>query len=365
MTRRPQSTRLIVGAMTGTSLDGIDAALVRITGHGLTAQAEVLTHVARPLGPEVNTLRLLADGKAVTAADITAARRLLSDRTAAVMLEAVENHQVDLAAIHGQTVLHAPPDSWQLIDAVRVASKLNCPVASDLRGGDLAAGGSGAPITPLADWVLCHGSDSRCIINLGGFCNITWLPAAGAPIDEIRGRDICPCNHLLDAAARSKLHQPFDRDGGIASSSMPDPTLVASIIATIEPLTLEHRSLGSGDECFDWLNTVRDAETPTLLASIAAGVGTVIGRAAHDADAILLAGGGVHHRPLCDAIAKAARVPVRHTSDIGIPIEAREAACMAVLAMLDADGCPSTLASITGRSSHALVGMQWCRPMKA
>jgi 1,6-anhydro-N-acetylmuramate kinase len=349
--------------MTGTSLDGIDAALVRLTGFGHSATAEVLSHAAAPLGPEVQTLRALAHDEPVTAADIVRARRLLSDRTASVMLEAAGGQTVTLAAVHGQTVLHAPPDSWQLIDAARIATALNCPVASDLRAGDLAAGGAGAPITPLADWVLCRGPQPRAIINLGGFCNITWLPGHDGNIEDIRGRDICPCNHLLDAAARTRLHQPFDRGGGTAAGGVADPALVDRLIATISPLAAAHRSLGSGDECFEWLSTVADVETAPLLASIAAAIGHVIGRAVRGVDEVLLAGGGARHIPLCKAIAAAAEVPC-HTADaIGVPIEAREAACMAVLAALDADGCPSTLAGVTGRGEHHLVGMQWCRPI--
>jgi len=129
--------------MTGTSLDGIDAAVVAISGHGLDMRAEVLSHAAGPLGSAEETIRQLTTGGETSAKAIGTAAKALSAQTAAVMQQAIGNHRVDFAGVHGQTVLHAPPCSWQLIDAAVIADTLSCPVASQMRGGDLAAGGEG------------------------------------------------------------------------------------------------------------------------------------------------------------------------------------------------------------------------------
>ena len=350
--------------MTGTSLDGIDAAVVAIAGQGLDMRAEVRSHTADSLGPARETLQRLAAGHDVSAGAIAAAAHALSVRTAAVMGKALGDLAADLAGVHGQTVLHAPPCSWQLIDAAVVAEALSCPVASHMRAGDLAAGGQGAPITPLADWILFRNDRRRAIVNLGGFCNITWLPAGGAPAD-ITGRDICVCNQLLDAAALRRLGTAWDAGGRHAAAATADAAVVDSLMAnlTADDVT---RSLGTGDEAVGWLDepVAREAPTDTLLASIAGAIGTLIGAtAARDADEVLLAGGGAHHRPLVQAITRSAGIPVVPTSDLGIPIEAREAACIAVLAALDRDGIQITLPVVTGRPEGPMIGMQWCQPI--
>ncbi len=360
------SVRLGLGAMTGTSLDGVDAALVRITGRGRDMQAAVLGHASGPLGGVAEPLAALCQGQALTAAEIVSARRALSDRVAAVMAEAAGEHTPDFAAVHGQTVLHTPPDSWQLIDAARVAHRLRCPTAFDLRGGDLAAGGQGAPVTPLADLVLFGGAQPLAIVNLGGFCNITWLP--GGEGGDIRGRDICPCNHLLDAAARSTLGVRFDEGGCAAAGGRVDAALHAEISDLLRQCRESGRSLGSGDECVAWLAgpSASSTDPPTLLASLAAAIGQCIGHAAaSEAPAgVLVAGGGAHHRPLFDAISAAAGVPTRPTSARGVPIEAREAAAVAVLAAIDADGQPTTLPEATGRPVGAVTSLSWCLPLQ-
>ncbi len=364
MTTASSPPRITSGAMTGTSLDGIDAAVVAISGHGLDMRAEVLSHAAGPLGSAEETIRQLTTGGETSAKVIATAVKALSTQTAAVMQQAIGNHRVDFAGVHGQTVLHAPPCSWQLIDAAVIADTLSCPVASQMRGGDLAAGGEGAPITPLADWILFRSNVRRAIVNLGGFCNITWLPA-GKDINSIAGRDICVCNQLLDAAAARRLGRNWDVDGQHAAAGVANEAIVNSLMRT---LTSDGptRSLGTGDESLNWLDEsiARDAPSDILLASMANAIGSTIGTAAAaNADEIIVAGGGAHHRPLVAAIASATDVPVRPSSDLGIPIEAREAACIAVLAALDRDGIRGTLPAVTGRRDGPMISMQWCQPI--
>jgi len=350
--------------MTGTSLDGIDAAVIAVTGHGLSMRAAFRSHAAGSLGAAEETLRHLATGRKVSPRAIAAAVHTLSSHTAAVMSEALGDLSADLAGVHGQTVLHAPPNSWQLMDAAIIAASLSCPVACQMRAGDLAAGGQGAPITPLADWILFRGDRRRAVVNLGGFCNITWLPASEDPAD-ITGRDICVCNQLLDAAARERLGTPWDTDGRRASAGTPDAALADALVARLT--AADHAtSLGTGDESLDWLDSqaAQDAPTDVLLASLATAIGRVVGAAAATAaDEILLAGGGANHEPLVDAIRMAAGKPVSTTAELGIPIEAREAACIAVLAALDHDGVPTTLPAVTGRVTSPMISMQWCRPV--
>lgn len=352
--------------MTGTSLDGIDAAVVVVSGQGLAMRVEVVSHAADLLGVAKETLQQLISGECVSTRKIAAAADALSNQTAAVMRKALGDRSIDFAGVHGQTVLHAPPYSWQLINAVAIAEALACPVASNMRGGDLAAGGEGAPITPLADWILFRSDVRRAIVNLGGYCNITWLPPTGIGIDGIRGRDICVCNQLLDAAAMRRLGSAWDKDGQHAAAGVVDQAVSDALKKRL--MGTASGSLGTGDESLDWLDErpARDTPSDTLLASMAHAIGSVIGAAAaKDADEVLVAGGGCHHRPLVDAIAGAATIPVVPSSDLGIPIEAREAACIAILAALDRDGISITLPSVTGRHQGPTVGPQWCEATAA
>jgi 1,6-anhydro-N-acetylmuramate kinase len=281
------------------------------------------------------------------------------------MQQAVGKSALDLAIVHGQTLAHAPPDSWQLIDTAVIAAGLGCPVAGDVRAGDLACGGQGAPITPLGDWMLFRSEHPTAVVNLGGFCNITWLPGTDDP-DDIRAADICPCNHLLDAAARQRLGMPYDAGGGVAATGTPQPHLVQSLMETLNHFVPGARSLGSGDESTDWINSPHAAAATTqdLLASITVAIGQTIAAAAcgGGCEELLIAGGGARHGPLLRHIKDSAEAPTRTSEARGVPVELREAACLALLGSLDHDGVPYTLPQVTGRPAEHFVGMSWCHP---
>src|SRR6185436_14618647 len=141
--------------------------------------------------------------------EIADAALALGELHARAVAKAAAGCRLDLIAAHGQTVFHAPPLSWQMLNPWPLVRDLQTSVVFDLRGADLAHGGQGAPITPLADWVLFRSnSRTRAVVNLGGFCNLTLLPP-GRP-DMVRGFDVCACNQLLDHIARGILQRPFD-----------------------------------------------------------------------------------------------------------------------------------------------------------
>jgi 1,6-anhydro-N-acetylmuramate kinase len=359
-------TRWALGTMTGTSLDGLDVALVRAEGEGLAMRVHVESHRSLELGELQPRLRKACDGGAMTAGEFA---RLALDfgRLHAVALQALAGDRpIELAAMHGQTVHHAPPVSWQLVNPWPVAQALACAVVTDLRGGDLALGGQGAPITPLADWVLLRDEAPTAVVNLGGFCNITWLPAEGDGPDAIGGADICPCNHLLDAAARAALGQAFDRDGAGAASGHPDPHALADLRGLLARIGAARRSLGTGDEGVAWVASAASKLAPfTLLATVATAIGQCIGVAASDRGArrVVLAGGGARNRALRQAIeAAAGGIRVLLSDQVGLPLEARESAEMAVLGLLARDGVPITLPGVTGRTAPRCRDGVWCLP---
>ena len=163
--------------MTGTSIDGLDAALVRITGQGYAMKVAVLNCLEVELGDLAIPLKKLSLQQPMKAEEITRIAHDFGLLHLKALKELAGDNKLDLISVHGQTVLHKPPLSWQLINPSIIAYGLDTPVVYDLRAADLAAGGEGAPITPLADFILFrNGSETRGIVNLGGFCNVTILP---------------------------------------------------------------------------------------------------------------------------------------------------------------------------------------------
>ena len=227
--------RQVVGCMTGTSLDGLDAALVAIEGDGLAMRARFVRGLSRPLGPVGGALRQIAEQHPLSARAIAEIMRDFSLLHAAVVRDLLGGSPCTLVAVHGQTVIHAPPVSWQLFQAAPLAQALGVDVIHDLRAADLARGGQGAPITPLADWILFRAAQTtRVVVNLGGFCNLTVLPAGG-DTSAVRGQDVCACNQVLDHLARRAFATTYDAGGQRALTGRPDAALV--------DLLLSHRSL--------------------------------------------------------------------------------------------------------------------------
>ena len=361
--------RWALGTMTGTSLDALDVSLIRASGEGLSMRVQIEAHATHDLGALRPWLRAAAEGAALSARDFASLALDFGRMHAAAMQAVAGERRIDLAAIHGQTIFHAPPLSWQLVNPWPVAQALRCPVVSDLRGADLALGGQGAPITPLADWILFRADAPQVIVNLGGFCNITWLPAARTTLDGIGGADVCPCNHLLDAAARAALQQPFDRDGACAASGASEPEARMELLDTLDRATRAGRSLGTGDEAVAWVTRHAGLLPPAdLLATTADAIGTHIGaiamRRAPDAQRLVLAGGGARNRALCAAIHRGAGgVNATPSTDLGVPVEARESSEMAVLGLLAHDGVPITLPAVTHRAGSGARDGLWCLPL--
>jgi len=337
--------RWAIGTMTGTSLDALDASLVHAEGRGMDLRVRVVEHRTHALDTVRTRLRAACDGAAMTARDFAALALDFGKLHADALAPLAGDRPIAVAAIHGQTVFHAPPMSWQLLNPWPIAQRLGCAVASDLRGADLAAGGQGAPITPLADW-------------------IAFRHAAASGPEGVRGADICPCNHLLDAAARKALGKPYDADGAAARAgvaSEPDARSLAGLLARAEAAG---RSLGTGDEATGWV-TGSNLPPATLLATVAHAVGRHIGQAAvrNGHERVVLAGGGSRNTALIAAIrAGAGGTEVLSSAEVGIPVEARESMEMAILGLLALDRTPITLPSVTGRGASRCVDAAWCLP---
>jgi 1,6-anhydro-N-acetylmuramate kinase len=358
--------RLVFGFMTGTSLDGLDAAAVRLNGQGHALRLLDIPAAMSLDFPEdlVESLRALCDGEALDAHRIADAARALGELHACAARELITSvGRPDFACAHGQTVIHRPPDSWQLLNPWPLAREAGCPVVYDLRGADLSAGGEGAPITPIADWVLFRAADeSRAIVNLGGFCNVTHLPAH-ADHEAVRGMDVCACNHVLNAAARIALDQPFDLDGAAALRGTAVPTAVEALTARLVEQGRAGRSLGSGDELRDELRTLRGGHSPEdFLSSVVSAVARAIANAVASLSPgrVLLAGGSARNAALVRALQeRLGPVPVAPTDSLGVPVAHRESVAFAVLGALCADRIAITIPTITGAAAPAPISGAW------
>ena len=361
--------RCVVGAMTGTSIDGIDVAAIRVDGCGLGIEIELLSHAGMSLGTLATDLRRAANGEALNAEQFAK----LAFNLGELHVEAIEQldlrgQTIDLIAVHGQTIIHQPPISWQLIDPMPIARQFNAPVINDMRQADLAAGGQGAPITPLADWIMYRDPNKhRAIVNLGGFCNITILPATEIenPLSQIEGFDVCACNHVLDEIARKALNQPFDEGGKAALSGQADTALSEELKNKLLLQSNANRSLGSGDEFTEWVNAFCDKIKPTDLAATAvSAIVRCISEKLNNSsiDEVILAGGGVLNAAMVNTFSKCCNASVIASDQLGIDPQAREAMAIAILGTLCADGIPITLPQVTGCTPPAPIAGRWTLP---
>lgn len=396
------NARYIIGCMSGTSLDGLDLAIVRITGRGLEMRAALLSHGSARLGSLAKPLMQLAGQQPMAAADIArlshgfarlhakACTRLWQRTGQKIPLPPSPS----LISVHGQTVFHRPPFSWQLFAPTLLAREMRCSVVCDLRGADLAAGGQGAPLTPLADTILYRkcfrqsarhrGGSSFTIVNLGGFCNYTFAdPTASNPSNRLLGGDICACNLLLNEIAQVGWSAAFDSGGKVALTGKITPSIVERFHKLLDRQRRLKSSLGTDHTAAACVAKELQLAAPADVAAsaceaiaktIAAAVlkvqrpgrvasGTLnavrmqvasLQSPAHDAR-VVLAGGGSKHRFLVARIAALLGQEVLLSDSCGVPAQSREAACWAVLGALAEDGVAVGAAGITGATNAECV----------
>lgn len=362
--------------MTGTSLDGLDAALVRVTGHGLSMRADFLDMVNLEFPPSLrDALLMLASGRPLTAGFIVRSARWLGDLHAQAVAQLVEKsgETPDFVCAHGQTVWHEPGAgagvSWQLFDPWPLVRRCGLPVIYDLRQADLAAGGQGAPITPITDPIL-YRTPAGLVMNLGGICNVTAWHVEGGKC-RIDGGDIGPCNLVLDALVRSLVPElPYDKDGQLAGAGQAHPQAVTEARAMMDKAKAGVRSLGREQYGAGFVHGLRHGPLAGLsiqdaLASAVEAVALILGEYArqHPGLPVILAGGGAKNPVLAAAIIRHSGAGTRVcTSDqAGVPAQAREAAAFAVLGALSQDRVPITLPEITGAVNPGVAGV-WAYP---
>lgn len=353
--------------MTGTSLDGLDIAIIRIDGRGLAMSATLIEQGSFPLGTLADDLKKLAGDAPVRPSDILRVQRRFGQCHADAMAKMQHTSKLDAVIVHGQTIRHIPAEhlSWQLIDPWPIVRRLNVPVCYDLRQADLIAGGNGAPITPIADWILYRDpSTPRWIVNLGGICNITYLPAGESdnPLSQIRGMDIGPCNLLLDGLVQKLFPgMMFDENGVRAALGNSDTDLLPMIRQAAFFARPLPRTTGREDFDSHWIDSLihqtQDKPCDLLGAAVDAVARQLAEQVNDNVDAqVILAGGSSRHPLLVKRIQHHVKHPVLLSDALGIDVSMREAMAMAVLGALSQDGVPITLSQITGATQPCVAG---------
>ena len=373
----------IVGLMSGTSLDGVDAALVQVEGSGTDDVAVRVVHaLTLPYAEERRT----AIHDAIVAGTAEALCGLhadlgewLAEAALAVCVEAgIDVASVDAVGSHGQTVWHRPPAAGrrgatlQLGDPATIAERTGRPVVSDFRARDVAAGGHGAPLVPWVDQLLFAVPDrARALQNLGGIGNVTRVPPRGSG-EPVWAFDTGPANALIDAAveiATDGRHR-FDRDGRLAARGEVDPALLAELLrhpyfAAEPPKSTGREEFGrpfverlveavrpEGDQ--DWMDLAATLTELTARTVADAYRRWVLPRGV---DEVVLTGGGARNPVLAGRIrALLEPLPVLDGSALDVDPDAKEAVAFAVLAWAHLRGIPANVTSATGAAGPRVLG---------
>jgi anhydro-N-acetylmuramic acid kinase len=357
----------VLGLMSGTSADGADAAMVRVDPAGFQAGSpflEFLGHRHEPYPAELRQEVLAAAADHLPPSRLCVLQRDLGEHHAATAAALAGRLGLEprLASLHGQTVQHRPDRgaTLQLADPYLLAERLRCPVVWDLRRRDMALGGQGAPLVPLAELWLHGRARPWVALNLGGIANATVWDGR-----EVGAWDLGPGMSLLDLAAELWLGLPFDPDGG-AARGPEDPGLLARWLA--HPYFHKAPPKSTGRDVFGtaWLDAERTRlgalPLPDRLATLAAFTAEAAARellawapSLPAGTPLLLSGGGARHRRVRQELAQ--RLPaLALEDDLAFPQGAREAVSWALLGAASAAGLPGNLPEVTGAARAAVLG---------
>ncbi|HEV8378594.1 MAG TPA: anhydro-N-acetylmuramic acid kinase [Tepidisphaeraceae bacterium] len=372
-------TRLIAGAMSGTSADGVDVVIGRIEGSGLKLSACVVAHHHRPYPAELAAwiVELREDGH-TTLGEMAELAKEISLVYAAAVNEALVGAHLsasDLAAIaaHGQTLFHSPPATIQWIDPALVAAETGCPVISDFRRADCAAGGQGAPLVPFADFVLFrHAQKNRVLLNIGGIANLTYLPAA-AKMEEVIALDTGPGNCISDWLCRRFRPNgpPCDNGGALAlRGKMIEPVVKRVLNGTFFRKAAPRSTDGphmieAFRDGFD--SALGDHKLENLLATACAitvgAIGSSIQQLPKQPDELIVSGGGTKNQAIMGKIKDSVgSCRVLLTDELGIASASKEALAFALLGAATLDGTPANVVSATGAYRAVVLGQITPKP---
>lgn len=367
----PTRNQYYLGLISGTSADGIDAALVRFDGDATHARPELAFGRTYPWDPALRA-RLVELGQRtamltldeVGELDVRIGRAFAQAAKAAIEASGVATADIAAIGSHGQTLRHRAqgeiPFTLQLGDPSTIAERCGLRVVADFRRRDVAAGGHGAPLVPAFHAATLHSdAEDRAALNLGGIANFTLLPANGA----VRGFDTGPANGLMDAWCLRHSGQAYDTGGGFAAQGRIDEALLARLLDEPWFALPPPKSTGRDQFHLAWMESkLRGDEAPadvqaTLLALSVRTIADALRAAQPHTQRVIACGGGVHNPLLMAALAAAMPGSVVESSAMhGLDPDFVEAMAFAWLARETLAGRPGNLPAVTGAAGPRVLG---------
>lgn len=368
---------IYIGLMSGTSMDGVDAAIVEFgdrccdvlaaqtTSYDPGLRAELLQASRNPEECTVDVIGRLDQWVAEAFAD--AAVGLLDSA-------GVDRNAVTAIGSHGQTLRHQPraarPFTLQIGDPNVIAARTRLATVADFRRLDVALGGEGAPLAPaFHHWLFATDQHSRAVVNIGGFANVTFLPPDAG---RVSGFDTGPGNTLMDAWCTEHRHQPFDSGGAWAASGTINSDLLELLLS--DPYFSKPPPKSTGFEYFNpaWLRTqlrrlpaIAAQDVQATLCELTARTISLALRSAGEPPAeVLICGGGAHNTHLLERLQVNLPGPcIRSTAAFGLDPDHVEAAAFAWLAARRLQGQPGNLPAVTGAAAEAVLGAVYAIPL--
>jgi len=385
---------IVAGVMSGTSADGVDVAICRITAAakpGATPRIKLLHHTGFPYPKAVRSAVLAAmDAKSISVAEMSRLNWRLGEVYADLVTKTMTKfgRKLDLVACHGQTIYHQAiaeryasrpvRATWQIGEASVIAERLRVPVVSDFRPADLAAGGQGAPLVPMLDYTLFRDAKkSRVLLNLGGIANLTAIPAAAA-IDHVMAFDTGPANMIIDAATLHLFGKKFDANGAIANRGEVLQQVVEEVLndrffSLAPPKSCGREEFGTAftsrfialcreanGSDYDIIATATGLTAQSIVKAYRGAVWAHLGQNAPLSKIeVIAAGGGVKNRTLMRMLESEFTplgVKVRMMEELGVPAQAKEAVAFALLGWLTWNRMPGNMRSATGAARETVLG---------
>ena len=382
------SPRKVIGLMSGTSADGIDAALVEINHYGLDTRINLLAFQTTPYPPKVKEDILRASSSLNGTVDLICHLNfLLGELFAQAVHELCRKSntrikEIDLIGSHGQTIHHLPQSrldhgfevrsTLQIGEPAVIAERTGVTTVADFRTRDIAAGGMGAPLTPYIHYLLFkHPHKTRVVLNIGGIANITLLPSGSNP-DKVIAFDTGPGNMLLDAVIShlTQGEKTFDIDGegafqGIISEPLSQQLLSHPYLKKNPPKSTGREDFGPFylEEIMGWAKQIR-VKGNDLIATVANFTVDSIYQGFKDfilphfsVEEFIVCGGGAQNPFLVNKLRERIYpIPLVSTDEYGIPAKALEAIAFAILANEAVSGVPANLGNVTGASKKVILG---------
>ncbi|MEW5009930.1 MAG: anhydro-N-acetylmuramic acid kinase [Cycloclasticus sp.] len=358
---------LYIGLMSGTSLDGVDTAIVNFEQQ---TPSLVASHYQRYPEELLQAIKRSCQQSSINIEEFGQLDARLGDFYADCIQRTLSKNKLsanDISAIgsHGQTIHHSPNSEWpfslQIGDPNRIAEKTNITVVADFRRRDIAAGGQGAPLVPAFHQQLFHSnSETLAVINIGGISNISYLNKD--PASPLIGFDCGPGNTLMDQWCQQHLSCRYDEGGQLASQGQTNTALLQSLLS--DPYFSAAHPKSTGPEYFNlaWLQPHLEQhpcsinDTLSTLCELSADCIALSCRQLGDIERVLLCGGGVHNQYLRQCLEQRLEVPLATTKLHGIDPDYLEAIAFAWLAKQTIEGKPGNAPSVTGANKALILG---------